>query len=1316
MWKIFNTLFIEMKKLSNYVALLVFVSVNILAPVQQSLAQGVDSLGDVVVSNGLESNSQSENLPQQQGDSYTNQNSMEIELWEETSADVDNDENVTLQEWDEINDITKKEDVDESSTDGDDQSSLIGLIDETIDDFEGNEPSTDSSSQDESDLEEEVSDDYQDKEVLPEESISNEPEESQWVENVDEGDLVEVLSDDEPQEEIGEWRDLPTVVWSIEYDTNKWVIKLTDGEKEIWIKDRNQWASNPRISASYWFYEWIEDYMYYKNPNRSDDEELVKEYLWIVWKRFWMYFDTIYHARNYMQEYFEGTEQNPHNLLDDAEYMWALWDFYFWWNNVWVSFSELTWEVRTWSNEIEMSSITNALDLRKKWFKPIINYAEAWWNIDRYGYYLTQDGWWLWKDLMENSSNSTPCDNSKWEYLPSVDDWLNLYRMWHSIRGMSDYLDEHEGEDGWWGRRYWSIDSAIYSLLYDDLMFTDWYIAWWEGFMLELSESDFSVNKLAEFKNGSLWFEWWEYHRFEENFPNIVDYLQSYLNYARPVRCFVMVNPKTVTFDMNWWNETSFSRKVEQWDTIDAPYTDPTRDWYTFQWRYTADGEEWDFESMSIDGDMTLYAEWRACSDGFRVEENVCIPDDMWWIIKVSDGKDTMYIRDRNAWATRKASEPRIVEAWNDIMDEFYNIENLDLEQWERDKYMCEYANDKLSWRWKDIFDCEEIGPNYEYNVEWLWWYLDNPLYYEYEMWNEEYGETHSEYPSCAETVSKIEEITGRKFDYYDSNNSEDPDCSNESLALSYLEMAYDFYDPRYGEIDVDSLWKYYFWWNNHGVYYDELEFDWEDYNIISNMEELYNDWFNWWKIWRDQWEGWIRWNTDNPCNWVWEYLPTWDDWQNLMKIYARKFWLYYSNGGSEGWDIYWEGNFYKILEHMKLPKAGSIYFENEEYYDPTYPREYNAEYYWWAEAEMWNSLRSAQNKNGYFGNLRFEEMDGAYFEWRNVYEGYWNYDDLQRYANQVRCFVNIPEVLVVTFISDGQMVKEMNVVSWKTLSTQPSISKPGSTLKWWHTSDGKQFDFNTAITKDITLYADRQWYSWWGWAWWGGNWWGWWGWWWSWGGSWKTPSTSEVSEAQNNLITTNEERGKPITSVISSGSHVINIDLRKYDSDYSVEFNEAYQFSYKHWITTVDTIKWAELDGKLTRIAMAKMLSYYAINVLWHKPNAAVWVENFVDVSERMNSEYDNAVTLAYQLWIMWINMPNHKFRPNDYVTRAEFVTALSRMLYGTSDGKFKQTAQYYVPHMVVLENKWIITNVDPNMMELRWYVMIMLMRAAWE
>ena len=86
--------------------------------------------------------------------------------------------------------------------------------------------------------------------------------------------------------------------------------------------------------------------------------------------------------------------------------------------------------------------------------------------------------------------------------------------------------------------------------------------------------------------------------------------------------------------------------------------------------------------------------------------------------------------------------------------------------------------------------------------------------------------------------------------------------------------------------------------------------------------------------------------------------------------------------------------------------------------------------------------------------------------------------------------------------------------------------------------------------------------------------------------------------------------------------------------------------------------------------------------------------------------------MTLAYQLWIMWVNMKNNKFRPNDYVTRAEFATALSRMIYDdVSDGL---NEKYYVPHMAKLYNEWIITNTNPNIKELRGYVMLMLMRSA--
>jgi hypothetical protein len=144
-----------------------------------------------------------------------------------------------------------------------------------------------------------------------------------------------------------------------------------------------------------------------------------------------------------------------------------------------------------------------------------------------------------------------------------------------------------------------------------------------------------------------------------------------------------------------------------------------------------------------------------------------------------------------------------------------------------------------------------------------------------------------------------------------------------------------------------------------------------------------------------------------------------------------------------------------------------------------------------------------------------------------------------------------------------------------------------------------------------------------------------------------------------------------------------------------------------------MSTIQKANIDGKLTRIQMAKMLSQYAINVLWKAPDTSKIIK-FKDVSAKRDADYDNWVTLAYQLWIMWQNMKSGKFRPDDEVTRAEFATALSRLLYSTSDWEYKSTSKYYIPHMEKLMSEWIITNDDPKMKERRWYVMIMLMRSA--
>ena len=160
---------------------------------------------------------------------------------------------------------------------------------------------------------------------------------------------------------------------------------------------------------------------------------------------------------------------------------------------------------------------------------------------------------------------------------------------------------------------------------------------------------------------------------------------------------------------------------------------------------------------------------------------------------------------------------------------------------------------------------------------------------------------------------------------------------------------------------------------------------------------------------------------------------------------------------------------------------------------------------------------------------------------------------------------------------------------------------------------------------------------------------------------------------------------------------------------EFSQEMREAYQYSYERNITTINDINKADMNWWLTRIAMAKMLSNYAINSLGRKPDISI-VPNFKDVSSKLDADYNNWVTLAYQLWIMWIWID--KFRPYDFVTRAEFWTAFSRVLFWNSFNQ--EWAEYYVQHLQALKRLWIMNQIDkPQQWEVRWFVMIMLLRS---
>ena len=171
--------------------------------------------------------------------------------------------------------------------------------------------------------------------------------------------------------------------------------------------------------------------------------------------------------------------------------------------------------------------------------------------------------------------------------------------------------------------------------------------------------------------------------------------------------------------------------------------------------------------------------------------------------------------------------------------------------------------------------------------------------------------------------------------------------------------------------------------------------------------------------------------------------------------------------------------------------------------------------------------------------------------------------------------------------------------------------------------------------------------------------------------------------------------------------------------NDYSLEQQDAYNYAYSQKITTVSSIEKASMDGELTRIAMAKMISNFAINVLWLQPNTSIDC-SFLDVSSLLDEQYNYGVTLACQLWLMWIwNDWNktEKFDPNTVVTRAQFGTAFSRALSKASWKVVENENPYYSTHLEYLQSEWVIKSTatpSPSTAEKRWNVMIMMMRAS--
>ena len=187
--------------------------------------------------------------------------------------------------------------------------------------------------------------------------------------------------------------------------------------------------------------------------------------------------------------------------------------------------------------------------------------------------------------------------------------------------------------------------------------------------------------------------------------------------------------------------------------------------------------------------------------------------------------------------------------------------------------------------------------------------------------------------------------------------------------------------------------------------------------------------------------------------------------------------------------------------------------------------------------------------------------------------------------------------------------------------------------------------------------------------------------------------------------------------NIVMIVSVVLFFQWISFASDYSEEYQKAYNYAYSHWITVAKSIDDAKMYSSLDRISMAKMISKFAINVLWILPDKTLECR-FEDVSDELDAQYGYWVTKACQLWLMWISddwKKSDKFNPKWIVRRWQWATVFSRALSKYNADTVKEWNPYYQTHLQYLYSKWIIksiTNPDPKSEEKRWNVMLMLYR----
>lgn len=163
-------------------------------------------------------------------------------------------------------------------------------------------------------------------------------------------------------------------------------------------------------------------------------------------------------------------------------------------------------------------------------------------------------------------------------------------------------------------------------------------------------------------------------------------------------------------------------------------------------------------------------------------------------------------------------------------------------------------------------------------------------------------------------------------------------------------------------------------------------------------------------------------------------------------------------------------------------------------------------------------------------------------------------------------------------------------------------------------------------------------------------------------------------------------------------------------------ESENAYDWAFKHAITSKATLEDARLYDVLTRKELAKMLTVFTQKFTKRAPIIGkAGCHDYADLTGAISDDLKQGILTSCELEVMGLysdgKTPLQNFMPHKAVSRAELITTLSRVLYGNTYDN-NQKYGWWKRHMQNFIERGILNKMDHQSLATRNTVFLMMYR----